>query len=106
SNIPTYILTDLDPHGLEIKSVYQNGSARLAHESEHLAIVRARWLGVRHLDSAYFSNSSLEGIKLTAGDRKKAFKMLTRTNIGEMEKDALRWMLYTNTKLEIEEIGT
>lgn len=39
-------LVDGDPYGLDILSVYRNGSRGLRHENSKLAARRVEWLGV------------------------------------------------------------
>ncbi|EZQ06779.1 DNA topoisomerase VI subunit A [Candidatus Acidianus copahuensis] len=44
--LPVYILTDADPYGWYIYSVFRIGSINLSYESERLATSQARFLGV------------------------------------------------------------
>ncbi|BDC19942.1 DNA topoisomerase IV subunit A [Acidianus sp. HS-5] len=44
--LPVYILTDADPYGWYIYSVFRIGSINLSYESERLATPNARFLGV------------------------------------------------------------
>lgn len=39
-------LVDGDPYGIDILSVYTNGSVSLRHENEKLAAGRVEWLGI------------------------------------------------------------
>ena len=48
--LPVYILTDADPYGWYIYSVFKIGSITLSYESERLATPRARFLGVSMTD--------------------------------------------------------
>nr|CAD7445513.1 unnamed protein product [Timema bartmani] len=48
--LPTFVLTDADPHGIEIMCVYRFGSLRMCHEAEFLATPAVRWLGVHPRD--------------------------------------------------------
>ncbi len=45
-NLPVYILTDADPYGWYIYSVFRIGSINLSYESERLATPDAKFLGV------------------------------------------------------------
>ncbi|MCQ4366031.1 MAG: DNA topoisomerase IV subunit A [Sulfolobales archaeon] len=48
--LPVYILTDADPYGWYIYSVFRIGSIQLSHESERLATPDAKFLGVSMTD--------------------------------------------------------
>lgn len=48
--LPVYILTDADPYGWYIYSVFRIGSIQLSHESERLATPEAKFLGVSMSD--------------------------------------------------------
>ena len=48
--LPVYILTDADPYGWYIYSVFKIGSITLSYESERLATPSARFLGVSMTD--------------------------------------------------------
>ncbi|CAH1965765.1 unnamed protein product [Acanthoscelides obtectus] len=45
-SIPVFILVDADPHGINIMLNYRFGSVANAHVSHHLAVPKARWLGL------------------------------------------------------------
>jgi meiotic recombination protein SPO11 len=45
-SIPIYILTDADPHGVEIMCTYKYGSLQKVHNSEHIA-VSCEWIGYK-----------------------------------------------------------
>ncbi|ADV65500.1 DNA topoisomerase IV subunit A [Desulfurococcus mucosus] len=49
-NLPVYILTDSDPYGFYIYSVFKIGSITLSYESERLATPRAKFIGVMMTD--------------------------------------------------------
>ncbi|MGC8566163.1 MAG: DNA topoisomerase IV subunit A [Caldisphaera sp.] len=48
--LPVYILTDSDPYGWYIYSVFKVGSIQLSYESERLATPKAKFLGVSMSD--------------------------------------------------------
>uniref|UniRef100_A0A7J2T8H7 Type 2 DNA topoisomerase 6 subunit A n=1 Tax=Ignisphaera aggregans TaxID=334771 RepID=A0A7J2T8H7_9CREN len=48
--LPVYILTDADPYGWYIYSVFKIGSITLSYESERLATPKAKFLGVSMTD--------------------------------------------------------
>ncbi|KAK3057679.1 endodeoxyribonuclease [Extremus antarcticus] len=101
---PVYALVDLDPDGLAIMSVYNYGSVALAHESAELRVPGLMWLGLRREnmlvdDEPVHTSQGL--LSLTAGDRRKAMKMLERCDDLEM-RSALQSMLMMNTKAELQ----
>ncbi|MCS7111251.1 MAG: DNA topoisomerase IV subunit A [Ignisphaera sp.] len=49
-NLPVYILTDADPYGWYIYSVFRIGSITLSYESERLATPNSKFLGVSMTD--------------------------------------------------------
>lgn len=49
-SLPVYILTDADPYGWYIYSVFRTGSITLSYESERLATPKAKFLGVSMSD--------------------------------------------------------
>jgi DNA topoisomerase-6 subunit A len=55
--LPVYILSDSDPYGYYIYSVFKTGSITLSYESERLATPKARFLGVMMTD--IFGSSKL-----------------------------------------------
>ncbi|MEM2013838.1 MAG: DNA topoisomerase IV subunit A [Desulfurococcaceae archaeon] len=48
--LPVYILTDSDPYGFYIYSVFKVGSITLSYESERLAVPSAKFIGVAMTD--------------------------------------------------------
>ncbi|MCS7106933.1 MAG: DNA topoisomerase IV subunit A [Acidilobaceae archaeon] len=48
--LPVYVITDSDPYGWNIFSVFKVGSITLSYESERLATPKARFLGVSMTD--------------------------------------------------------
>ncbi len=82
--LPVYILTDADPYGWYIYSVFRIGSIALSYESERLATPNARFLGVSMADifgtdkkKAYLSESDRRSfiIKAKDYDRKRAVEI-------------------------------
>jgi len=55
--LPVYILTDSDPYGFYIYSVFKIGSITLSYESERLATPKAKFIGVMMTD--VFGTTSL-----------------------------------------------
>lgn len=54
--LPVYILTDSDPYGWYIYSVFKVGSIQLSYESERLATPKAKFLGVSMSDIFGYGN--------------------------------------------------
>ena len=105
-----FALVDYDPHGLNILSVYKNGSISLAHENHRLVVSGISYLGLMSKDlfispnqTAYtgFDHGSL---RLTGRDRRKAVSMLGKECIwNEKEwRRELQRMLFFNMKAEIQ----
>lgn len=95
-----YGLVDYDPHGLEIMSVYINGSSALAHETHRLAVAGIKWVGIKPQDVPIN-----EWLSLTSTDRRKAFSLLASP---VMQSSVLRVelcrMLMLNRKAEIQSV--
>ncbi len=86
-NLPVYILTDADPYGWYIYSVFKIGSITLSYESERLATPKAKFLGVSMTDifgdkergkKSYLSESERRNfiIKAKKTDIKRAQELL------------------------------
>ncbi|KAK9872243.1 hypothetical protein WA026_017044 [Henosepilachna vigintioctopunctata] len=45
-SLPIFILTDADPHGVNIMITYRFGSLANAHISDQLSVPKAKWLGI------------------------------------------------------------
>ncbi len=76
--LPVYILTDADPYGWYIYSVFRIGSIALSYESERLATPNARFLGVSMADifgtdkkKAYLSETDRRSFIIKAKDYDK-----------------------------------
>jgi len=83
--LPVYILTDADPYGWYIYSVFKIGSITLSYESERLATPKAKFLGVSMTDifgdekkKPYLSESERRNfiIKAKKADIKRAQELL------------------------------
>jgi len=77
-NLPIYIITDADPYGWYIYSVFKIGSITLSYESERLATPSAKFLGVSMVDifgskelgkKPYLSESERRNYIIKAKDR-------------------------------------
>ncbi|KAI0769325.1 topoisomerase acting in meiosis [Trametes elegans] len=102
SRIPVMVLVDGDAYGIDILSVYKNGSTRMQHEKEHLAAARVQWLGLWSSELAGFGVQKDVLLPITKHDEKKARSLLKRENIPEKWRKELQHMLFTRRKAEIE----
>jgi DNA topoisomerase-6 subunit A len=110
--LPVYVLTDADPYGWYIYSVFKIGSITLSYESERLATPDAKFLGVSMTDifgygrkKPYLSEQERRNfiIKATDKDIKRAQELMNyhwfRTPRWKIELDIF---LKKKAKLEIE----
>ena len=112
--LPIYILTDADPYGWYIYSVFRIGSITLSYESERLATPEAKFLGVSMVDiyghkklrkKPYLSEAERRNyvIKAKPTDIKRAKELMSykwfRTPRWKIE---LEIFLSKKSKLEIE----
>ncbi len=75
-DLPVYVLTDSDPFGFYIYSVYKYGSISLSYESERLAVTRAKFLGVSTSDIYRYKIPRKFIIKATDRDIRRAKELL------------------------------
>jgi DNA topoisomerase-6 subunit A len=114
--LPVYILTDADPYGWYIYSVFRIGSIQLSHESERLATPEARFLGVSMSDvfgdknkKPYLSEQERKNfiIKAKDVDIKRALELKNyewfKTKAWEKE---ISMFLEKKSKLEIEAMAS
>jgi DNA topoisomerase-6 subunit A len=116
--LPVYILTDSDPYGFYIYSVYKVGSIQLSYESERLATPKAKFLGVSMTDifgdpsrgkKAYLSERERRNfiIKATERDIKRAKELMAyswfKTKAWQKE---IKLFLEKKAKLEIEALAS
>ncbi|KAF9462276.1 Spo11/DNA topoisomerase VI subunit A [Collybia nuda] len=106
--IPIVALVDGDPHGLDILSVYKYGSQRLRHESNKLAAMRVKWLGLWASELERFGIDRDKLLPITQHDEKKALTMLRRHSciMPRKWRRELMYMLHIRCKAEIEILST
>lgn len=75
-DLPVYVLTDADPYGFYIYSVYRSGSITLGYESERLATPGARFLGLTVTDIYDYKIPRNFIIKAKERDVKRAKELL------------------------------
>jgi len=110
--LPVYILTDADPYGWYIYSVFKIGSITLSYESERLATPSARFIGVSMTDifgygrkKPYLSEKERRNyiIKAKEADIKRAYELMNykwfQTKKWQIE---IKIFLDKKSKLEIE----
>jgi len=110
--LPVYILTDADPYGWYIYSVFKIGSITLSYESERLATPKAKFLGVSMTDifgdknkKPYLSESERRNfiIKAKKTDIKRAQELLNYEWFKtEKWSKEINIFLQKQSKLEIE----
>lgn len=114
--LPVYILTDADPYGWYIYSVFRIGSINLSYESERLATPNARFLGVSMSD---IFGSSTKKPYLSEAERKnfiikaKDFDIKRAMEIKNYEwfktkawQEEINTFLQKKAKLEIEAMAS
>ncbi len=100
--LPIYVLTDADPYGWYIYSVFKVGSITLSYESERLATPSARFLGVSMID--IFGSPKLKRKPyLTESERRNYIIKATETDIKRAKE--LRNYEWFKTRRWLEEIN-
>ncbi|XP_004308917.1 PREDICTED: DNA topoisomerase 6 subunit A3-like [Fragaria vesca subsp. vesca] len=73
--VALFYLSDCDPNGIEIYTVYKYGSANMAFDSKHLANPNLIWLGVWPSD---LSKYEIPSVKMTDNEVHKANQLLKK----------------------------
>ncbi len=98
--LPVYILTDADPYGWYIYSVFKIGSITLSYESERLATPTARFLGVSMTDIFGYKNKKPY---LTEQERRNYIIKAKEADIKRaIELMNYRWFQTPKWKIEID----
>ena len=106
-NLPIYVLTDGDPYGWYIYSVYKSGSIKLSYESDRLATPEAKFVGVTATDIRGYKISDEYVIKATDRDLKRAQELLRYPWFqSDHWKREIELFLRTKKKVEIEALST
>ncbi|VEN35416.1 unnamed protein product [Callosobruchus maculatus] len=99
--IPVFILVDADPHGINIMLNYRFGSVANAHVSHHLAVPKARWLGLLPSEITMFN---VKKQAMSTNEQKMVEKLLNtpymKDNPGIVEE--LKILQKNNLKAGIE----
>ena len=105
--LPVYVLTDADPYGWYIYSVYRSGSIKLSYESERLATPEAKFIGVTASDIIEYKISDEYVIAATDRDIKRAQELLRYPWFqSEAWKKEIQLFLKMKKKVEIEALST
>lgn len=105
--LPVYVLTDGDPYGWYIYSVYKSGSIKLSYESERLATPEAKFLGLTATDIDAYKISDNYVIAATDRDVKRAQELLRYPWFQKSEwTKEINLFLKKKKKVEIEALST
>ncbi|KAL7421510.1 endodeoxyribonuclease [Cryptotrichosporon argae] len=108
-NARIFGLVDADPHGLDILSVYTNGSRATKYSYDHDGLAlgdRIEWLGVKVSELGRLGVRYDEMLPLSPRDVGKAMKMLQNVDLPVEWRRELCRMLMVNRKAEIEIVST
>ncbi|RLE70547.1 MAG: DNA topoisomerase VI [Thermoprotei archaeon] len=105
--LPVYVLTDADPYGFYIYSVYRSGSISLGYESERLATPGARFLGLTVTDIYEYKIPRNFIIKARDRDLKRAKELMSYPWFRESREwmRQLKLFLERKEKVEIEALS-
>ncbi|WP_054844415.1 DNA topoisomerase IV subunit A [Vulcanisaeta souniana] len=106
--LPAFVLTDGDPYGWYIYSVYKSGSIKLSYESDRLATPpEAKFVGVTATDIRTYKISDEYVIKATDRDLKRAQELIRYPWFqNDQWKKEIELFLRTKKKVEIEALST
>jgi DNA topoisomerase-6 subunit A len=105
--LPVYVLTDGDPYGWYIYSVYKSGSIKLSYESERLATPDAKFLGLTATDIDTYKISDNYVIAANDRDLKRAQELLRYPWFQKSEwTREINLFLKKKKKVEIEALST
>ena len=105
--LPVYVLTDADPYGWYIYSVYRSGSIKLSYESDRLATPDAKFIGVTASDIIEYKISDEYVIAATERDIKRAQELLRYPWFqSEAWRREIQLFLKMKKKVEIEALST
>ncbi|RLF06849.1 MAG: DNA topoisomerase VI [Thermoprotei archaeon] len=105
--LPVYVLTDADPYGFYIYSVYRSGSISLGYESERLATPGARFLGLTVTDIYEYKIPRNFIIKARERDLKRAKELMNYPWFRQSKEwmRQLKLFLQRQEKVEIEALS-
>ena len=104
--LPVYVLTDADPYGWYIYSVFRSGSISLSYESEKLACPEARFIGVTTTDIDRYKIPRNYIIAATDRDLKRATELMKYPWFqSDSWQKELKLFLKRKEKIEIEALS-
>jgi len=107
--LPSVILTDCDPYGIEIMLTYRYGSRAMALCGEALAVPSLLWLGILPSDVDRITRSGIkvDSIPFSGADRKKLKDIYRRPYIQSMTSltEEMELMWTSGAKVEIEHVA-
>ncbi|KAK7504043.1 hypothetical protein BaRGS_00004775 [Batillaria attramentaria] len=103
-HLPVLVLTDSDPHGVEIMLVYKYGSKNHAFENQFLAVPALKWLGILPSDLQRVPVRKETALVLSSGDLQKLTEMLQRPYVisNRALTHQLEEMIQTGVKAELQ----
>ena len=106
ANLKIYGLVDGDPHGLDILSVYINGSETMLYAGKALRIPEIMWLGVRHSDIAKLGVPEHVLLPFNKRDHSLTSRLLSKPDrlaaVHALAADHLQALAHSSHKAEIE----
>ena len=105
--LPVYVLVDNDPWGYYIYSVVKQGSINLAFESQRMAVLAARFIGMSSYDAEAFDVPPAVTIRLTDQDTRRAKEILAYPWFQKRPwQREIKHMLQQGVKLELEALSS
>ncbi len=98
--LPVYVLTDSDPYGYYIYSVFKTGSITLSYESERLATPRARFLGVMMTD--IFGSRKLGKSPYLSEEERRSFIIRAKERDVKRAKELREYPWFRSERWQIE----
>ncbi|XP_063744752.1 meiotic recombination protein SPO11 isoform X2 [Eleginops maclovinus] len=106
-HIPTFVLVDADPHGIEIMCIYKYGSLSMSFEAHSLSVPSVMWLGLLPSDLQRLQVPQEALIPLTKRDESKLISLLQRpylTSQPDWQKE-MELMQQSKVKAEIQSLA-
>ncbi|MCC6047269.1 MAG: DNA topoisomerase IV subunit A [Desulfurococcaceae archaeon] len=98
--LPVYILSDSDPYGYYIYSVFKTGSITLSYESERLATPKARFLGVMMTD--IFGSSKLGKKPYLADEERRNYIIKAKDRDIKRAKELKEYPWFKSERWQVE----
>jgi DNA topoisomerase-6 subunit A len=98
--LPVYVLSDSDPYGYYIYSVFKTGSITLSYESERLATPKARFLGVMMTD--IFGSSKLGKKPYLADEERRNYIIKAKDRDIKRAKELKEYPWFKSERWQVE----